>query len=103
MQSEANAPKTGEPTVDFSTTTMPQHTGRLWSMISEQSSMCNVTTMEHSLHLALVDFYLFPRLKPALKEWRFCGSTDIIKNATEELKRLSRKGLQECFQYIYSR
>ena len=29
-------------------------------------------------------------LKSALKERRFCDATDIIKNATEELKRLSQ-------------
>jgi len=47
-------------------------------------------------------FYVFPRLKSALKGWSVFGATDIIKNATEELKRLSRKGLQERFQSIYS-
>jgi len=35
--------------------------------------------------------------------WRFCDATDIIKNATEELKRLSQNGFQECFQHLYSR
>ena len=38
--------------------------------------------------LAPADFYLFPRLKSALKGRNFCDTTDIIKNATEELKRL---------------
>jgi hypothetical protein len=38
------------------------------------------------------DFYLFPRLKSALKGRRFCDATDIIKIATEELKRLSQNG-----------
>jgi hypothetical protein len=33
----------------------------------------------------------------------FCDATDITKNATEEPKRLSRNGLQECFQHVYSR
>jgi hypothetical protein len=49
----------------------------------------NVTTLEHSPcspDLVPADFYLFPRLKPALKGRRFCVTTDIIKNATEELK-----------------
>jgi len=66
----------------------------------------NVTTLEHppySPDLAAVDFYLFPRLKSALKGRRFCDSTDIMKNATDELKRLSQSGLQECFQQLYSR
>ena len=52
----------------------------------------NAPTLEHSPYspdLAEADFYLFPRLKSALKGRCFRGVTDIIKNATEELKRLS--------------
>ena len=55
----------------------------------------NVTTLEHPPYfpdLAAADFYLFPRLKSALKGRRFCDATDIIKNATDELKRLSQNG-----------
>ena len=33
----------------------------------------------------------------------FCGATDSIKNATEELKRLSQNWFQECSQHLYSR
>jgi hypothetical protein len=39
-------------------------------------------------NLAAVDFYLFPRLKSALKGQRFYDATD-VKNATVELKMLS--------------
>jgi hypothetical protein len=35
-------------------------------------------------------FYLFPGLKLALKGQCICDATDIIKNTTEELKRLSK-------------
>jgi hypothetical protein len=79
---------------------MLQHTGQIWSRISEQR------TMEHppySPDLAPVDFYLFPRLKSALKGRRFCDATDIIKNETDELKRLSQSGFQKCFQQLHSR
>jgi hypothetical protein len=41
-------------------------------------------------------FHLFPRLKSTFKGRRFCDATDIIKNATEEPKRLSQNGFQEC-------
>jgi hypothetical protein len=34
---------------------------------------------------------------------RFCDATDIIMNATEELKIISQNGFQECFQQLYSR
>jgi hypothetical protein len=64
-----------------------------------------MTTFEHppySLDLATADFYLLPRLKSGLKGRRFHIATDIIKNATEELKRLSQNGFQECFKDLYS-
>jgi transposase len=51
----------------------------------------NVTTLEHppcSPDLAPADFYLFRHLKSALKGQNCFGTTDIIQNATEELKRL---------------
>jgi len=52
----------------------------------------NVTTLEHppySSGLPSPDFYLLSRLKSALKGQWFCYATEIIKNATEELKRFS--------------
>ena len=66
----------------------------------------NVTTLEHPPYppdLAAADFYLFPGLKSAMKGQRFCDATDITKNATEELKRLSQSGFQKCFQHLHSR
>jgi transposase len=59
----------------------------------------NVTALEHppySTDFAPADFYLFLQLKSALKGWGFCDATDIIKNLTEDLKRLSQNGFQEC-------
>jgi hypothetical protein len=88
----------------FIFTTMLQHTGRFSSRISQTNN--NVTTMEHppySSDLATADFYLFPRNKSALKGRRFCVVTDIIRNATEELKRLLQNVFQELLQHLYSR
>ena len=51
-----------------------------------------MTTLEHSPHssdLAVVDFYLLPQLKSALKGRRFYDTTAIFRNATAELKRLN--------------
>jgi hypothetical protein len=47
-------------------------------------------------------FYL-ARLKSASKGRHFWDATDIIKNATEELKRGLQTGLQQYFQHRYSR
>jgi hypothetical protein len=49
---------------------------------------------QYSPDLTAANFYLFPKMKSALKGRRFCDATDIIKNATEELKRLSHNGFQ---------
>jgi len=43
---------------------------------------------------------MFPRLKSALKGRGFCNVNE-IKNAAEELKRLSQNDFQECFQHLY--
>jgi hypothetical protein len=70
-----------------------------------RSKKKKVKTLEHphSPDLAPAEFNLFPRLKSSLKG-RYCfDASDIIKNATEELKRLSQNGLQGCFQHLYSR
>jgi hypothetical protein len=56
-------------------------------------------TLKHppySPDLAPPGLYLFPRLKSALKRRSFCDSAD-IKNATEELERLSQT-FPEVFQ-----
>jgi hypothetical protein len=55
----------------------------------------NVATLEHPTYspdLPATGFYLFPPLKSALEGWHFCDATSIIRNATEELKRLSQNG-----------
>jgi hypothetical protein len=66
----------------------------------------SVTTLEPPSYfpdLAPADFYMFPQPKTAFKGRRFCDATDIIKNGTEDLKKLSKNGFQECFQHLYSR
>jgi hypothetical protein len=66
----------------------------------------NVTILEHSQNspdLVPGNFYLLSALKSALKGRSFYNATDIIKNAMEELKRLSKDGLEKCFQRLYSR
>jgi len=62
-----------------------------------------MTVLNQTPDLVPADLYLFPRLTSALKGRRFYDATDIITNATEELKRLSPNGFHECFQHLYSR
>jgi hypothetical protein len=57
----------------------------------------NATTLDNPAcfrELIAADFYLYPRIISAVKERCFCDATDIIKNATEELKRLSQNDFQ---------
>jgi hypothetical protein len=72
-----------------------------WSVFVKDFSPKNyLTTLENLLYspdLAPADFYLLPRLKSALKGWRCCDAIDIIKNATEELKRISQNCFRGCF------
>ena len=48
-------------------------------------------------------FYLFTQMKPTLKARGFCNATDVIRNATEELKSLSQNWFMECLQHLYRR
>ena len=63
----------------------------------------NETTLEihpYAPDLAPTNFYLFPRLKAAWMGRRFLDATDIIKNATEELKR--KCSLDDCSVLYFS-
>jgi len=74
-------------------------------LVKDFLAKSNVTTLKRSPYspdLAAADFYLFSRLKSAVKGRSFCDATDIIKNATKELKRLSQYGFVKCFQHLYS-
>jgi len=75
-------------------------------LVKDFSAKNNVTTLKHPpiiSNLTPANFYLFPRLKLTLKGRRFCDAANIVKNATEELNRLSQNGFQERFQHLYSR
>jgi histone-lysine N-methyltransferase SETMAR len=74
-------------------------------LLKDFLSMNNVTTLEHppySPDMTPANFYPFLRLKSAVRGRRVYIATDIFKNATEELKRLSQNGFQERFQHFYS-
>jgi hypothetical protein len=55
-----------------------------------------MTTLLHPPHfpdMPPADFYLFPQPKLTINRRRFCDATDIIKNATAELKRFATVSL----------
>jgi transposase len=98
MRSEGNASKTVEPTGHLFHDNAPAHRSVL---VKNFMAKNNTTTLEHPLYspdLVPADFYLFPLLKSALKGWRFCDSTDIVKSVTELMKRSPQNGFEECLQ-----
>jgi hypothetical protein len=54
--------------------------------------------MDHSPELALCDFWLFPKLKNALKGQRFSDIPDIKCNMITLLRGISENDIQDCFQ-----
>jgi hypothetical protein len=102
MLSEGNAPKNGEPTVGFYDNA-PAHRSVLVKDFSAKKQCDNTGAYPYPHDVAEADFYLLPPLKSALTGRRFCDVTDITKDATEELKRLSQDGFQEYHQQLYSR
>jgi hypothetical protein len=94
MRSEGNDPKNREPTADFSFTTMLRSPVGFGQGFLSREQCDNTGASPYSLDLAPGDFYMFRRLKSALKERRLCDVTDINTNATEELKKLSLNGFR---------
>jgi len=63
----------------------------------------NETTLElspYSPDLAPADFLPVSSTEISIEKTVFCYAIDIIKNVTEELKRFSQNGFQECFQHF---
>jgi hypothetical protein len=65
----------------------------------------NVTTLEHTPYSPDLDptlVYLFILMESILKGRSSCDATDIIKNAEEELKRLSQTASSSVFKSLQS-
>jgi transposase len=104
MRSESNAPQKWRTKSWFLLhDNAPAHRSVLVKVLLAKNSVTSLERPPYFPELAAADFYLFFQLKSTLKGRRFCNATGIIKNATEELKRLSKRGLQECFQHFYGR
>jgi hypothetical protein len=104
MLSERNAPKNEERVVGFSFATMLQHTGHFF--VRNCLAKNNVKILEQPPYcpdLPSHNFYLIILLKSTFNGRHFCDATDIIKNATEELKRFSQIGFHGYFQHLYTR
>jgi hypothetical protein len=103
MRSEGNDPKReNQQFVSTSRQCTSTPVGFDQGLLSKEQ--CDNTVVSPTLpDLVPADLYLFRPLKSALKGRRFPGANDIIKNAAEELKRLSQNGFLVRFQQLYNR
>jgi hypothetical protein len=97
MRSEGNAPKNEVPTVGFSFTTISSTPVGFGQLFLSREQCDKLEYLPHSPDLSPADFYLFPRLITTFKVRRLCDASDIIKNATDELKAFT-KWLPGMFQ-----
>jgi hypothetical protein len=58
------------------------------------------TPLPHSPDLAPCDFYLFPKLKSALKETHFQSVDEVKSKLADLLNRVSADDLQHCFEQL---
>ena len=95
--------KNVETTDGFCFTIMLEHTGRfVQGFLSKEQ--CDNTEESPILYWSGSSWTLPVTSTEISTEMTIvCDVTDTIKNATEELKRISQNGLEECFQHIYSR
>jgi hypothetical protein len=91
MLSEGSTPKNGEPAFGFSSKTMPQHTGRFRSELRTMWQYCSIPILSWP---GFNWFLCAPSTEISIDGTALLWCTDIIKNATEELKRLSQNSFQ---------
>jgi len=61
-------------------------------------SIAQLQQPPYSPHLALCDFFLFPRLKKVLKGHQFEATEDIKRNSTKTLLDIPKEEFGKCFQ-----
>jgi histone-lysine N-methyltransferase SETMAR len=66
-------------------------------------SICVIQHPRYSPDLTPADFFLFPKLKLALKGERFGDISDVQSGLTEQLKGTSLQDLQRVFKDMYKR
>ena len=75
-------------------------------LVKQYLAKHGVTTLEHppySPDLAPCDFYLFPRIKKAIKGHHFKSADEVKSAAISALAGVPKACYQECFQELYRR
>ena len=76
----------------------PAHTALSVRQFLTKNGMTPLTHPPYSPDLAPCDFFLFPRMKKALKGKRFADIEEVQKKTTESLKAITSQEFQNCFQ-----
>jgi hypothetical protein len=69
----------------------------VWEFLAKKSIM-KLDHPPYSLDLALCDFWLFPKLKTALKGHKFSDNADIQEHATTIPQSIPQEEFQKCFE-----
>ncbi|KAL4149391.1 hypothetical protein QTP88_003351 [Uroleucon formosanum] len=76
----------------------PAHSAHVVQQFLAKHGIPVVSQPPYSPDLAPCDFFLFPKIKMALKGKRFQNVDEIKQNATEQLRGVSKNDFHRCFQ-----
>lgn len=76
----------------------PAHSSHLVQAFLAKHGVVQVPQPPYSPDMAPCDFFLFPKMKTALKGKRFQSREEIKVNATRELKSISQAAFQKCYE-----
>lgn len=76
----------------------PAHSAHVVQQFLAKHGIPVVSQPPYSPDLAPCDFFLFPKIKMALKGKRFQDVDEIKQNATEQLRGVSKNDFHRCFQ-----
>ncbi|GBN25990.1 Mariner Mos1 transposase [Araneus ventricosus] len=79
------------------------HTTFLLQKFLTKRRVLSLNHPPYSPDLSLLDFFLFPKLKSALKGQRFLYISDIQHNVTTQLKAIPKDSYAKSFQDLHSR
>jgi hypothetical protein len=76
----------------------PAHDALAVQEFLAKKSIMKLDYLPYSPHVAPCDFWLFPKLKTALKGHRFSDIADIQGHATTILQSIPEEEIQKCFE-----
>ena len=74
------------------------HSSNLVQQFSAKHKILQLRQPSYSPDIAACDFWMFPKLKMALKVKRFDDIETIKSNATREMKAISKSAFKDCFK-----